>query len=82
MTVPAGMSDDLWEWLLDQGWREVTCRPDRRGYRQAPVSCALKLTEASADIRARVLDEAVDAAEIRVCYRVAPDVLPSYVQRK
>ena len=30
MTVRSGMSDSLWRWLLDEGWREVVVRLDRR----------------------------------------------------
>jgi hypothetical protein len=82
MIVPAGMSDELWEWLQDWGWREVTYRPDHRVYRQVPVSCAVELTEATEDTRAQLLDEALLRAELRVCYRVDPDVLPAYVQRE
>ena len=38
MIVPAGMSEELWQWLMDRGWREVTYRPDHRIYRQIPMS--------------------------------------------
>jgi hypothetical protein len=82
MIVPAGMSDDLWQWLLDQGWREVTYRPDRRIYRQVPVSCAARLVDAPEDERVSLLESAMDRAEVRACYRVDPDMLPVYVQRK
>jgi hypothetical protein len=30
LTVQAGLSDELWIWLLDRGWRVVTHRSDRR----------------------------------------------------
>ena len=82
MIVPAGMSDGLWEWLMGQGWREVTYRPDRRIYRQVPASCAARLVDASEDERLILLDEAMDRAEVRACYRVDPDILPAYVQRR
>jgi hypothetical protein len=82
MIVPAGMSDALWQWLLDQGWREVTYRPDHRIYRQVPVSCATQLIDAPEDERLSVLEDAMARAEVRVCYRVDPDRLPAYVQRK
>jgi len=32
MTIQAGVSDDLWEWLMGQGWRELRYAPDRRHY--------------------------------------------------
>jgi len=82
MIVPAGMSDELWEWLMDQGWREVTYRPDHRVYRQVPVSCATVLTDATVDTRAYLMEQAMVRAELRVCYRPDPDVLPAYVQTR
>ncbi|HEX4585303.1 MAG TPA: hypothetical protein VH183_10765 [Burkholderiaceae bacterium] len=82
MIVAAGMSDDLWQWLMDQGWREVTYRPDRRIYRQVPASCAALLIDAADDERVRLLEDAMDRAELRVCYRVDPDMLPAYLQRR
>jgi hypothetical protein len=82
MTVPAGMSDQLWEWLMDQGWREVTYRPDHRIYRQVPTSRAARLVDAAEDERLSLLEDAIDRAEVRACYRVDPDTLPAYVQRK
>ena len=82
MIVPAGMSDELWDWLMDQGWREVTYRPDHRVYRYIPASCVVKLIDATEGRRARLLEHAVERAELRVCYRVDPDVLPPYVQRR
>ncbi len=36
MTLPAGVSDALWAWLLDAGWRVERHRPDRRHYRDIP----------------------------------------------
>jgi hypothetical protein len=80
MVVQAGMSDDLWLWLLEQGWRELTYRPDRRVYRQVPPSCATKLTDAAGNARARALDQAVDCAELRSGFRV--DASPVYVRLK
>ncbi|HEX4583921.1 MAG TPA: hypothetical protein VH183_03770 [Burkholderiaceae bacterium] len=84
MIVPAGMSDELWQWLQDQGWREVIYRPDHRTYRQVPGSCAAQLIDASEDEdeRLSLLEEAIARAEVRACYRVDPDTLPAYVRRK
>ena len=80
MIVPAGMGEELWHWLMDQGWREVTHRPDHRVYRQVPVSCAERLVDATEEARARLLEEAIDHAELRRCYRVDPDLLPAYIR--
>jgi hypothetical protein len=82
MIVPAGMSDQLWDWLMDQGWREVIYRPDHRVYRHVPASYVAKLIDAPEDRRARLLALAVARAELRVCYRIDPDILPAYVQRR
>jgi hypothetical protein len=82
MIVPTGMSDELWEWLLDRGWREVIYRPDHRIYRQVPASCAAGLVDAVEEERASLLEEAMWRAEVRACYRVDPDALPVYLQRK
>ncbi len=38
MTVQAGMTDGLWRWLVKEGWREITFRPDRRRYRDIPAA--------------------------------------------
>jgi hypothetical protein len=82
MIVPAGISDELWEWLMDQGWREITYRPEHRVYRQIPTSYAARLADATEDTRAHVLEAAMKRAESRVCYRVDPDMLAAYVQRR
>jgi hypothetical protein len=80
MIVPAGMSDELWEWLMDQGWREVTYRPDRRIYRQIPASRAARLVDANKEMRMDMLERAIVHAEFRMCYRPDPDILPPYVE--
>jgi hypothetical protein len=80
MIVPAGMSDELWQWLMDRGWREVTYRPDHRIYRQIPMSRATQLVDADEEVRMSILESAMAYAEFRTCYRVNPDALPAYVQ--
>jgi hypothetical protein len=65
MTVQAGFSDELWHWLLEQGWREVRYRPDRRQYRGVPASCVTELIDASAEERPLVLASAVAKASFR-----------------
>jgi hypothetical protein len=46
MTVEAGMTDELWHFLLQAGFREVTFRPDRRRYRDVPHSRVAELYKA------------------------------------
>ena len=65
LTVLAGMSDDLWQWLSSLGWREVTFRPDRRRYRDVPHAWAKLLFEARPEQRARVLLKITAVARAR-----------------
>lgn len=71
MTVQAGMSDELWHWLLEQGWREPAYRPDRRRYREVPSTWVTRLIDAPAESRARILEAAVENAAFRAGLRTA-----------
>jgi hypothetical protein len=65
MTVQAGMSDALWNWLAKQGWREITFRPDRRRYRDVPTAYVTRLIDSYSEERERVLAAAVANAAYR-----------------
>ena len=66
MTVRSGMTDQLWHWLLDQGWREVAVRPDRRRYKDIPTTFVTRLIDAvTNEERARVMDFAIANAQYR-----------------
>jgi hypothetical protein len=65
LTVQAGLSDELWIWLLDRGWRVVTHRPDRRRYREISWSRVTRLIDCDPAYRERVLTEAIWDAESR-----------------
>ena len=65
MTVQAGMSDALWRWLTNQGWREVLYRPDRRRYRDVPHGYVTQLIDAHPDHRERILSLAKAHAAFR-----------------
>jgi hypothetical protein len=65
MTVQAGMSDGLWRWLVGEGWREITFRPDRRRYRDIPSTYVTQLIDCSSDQRGRILDAAIANAVLR-----------------
>jgi hypothetical protein len=69
LTMQAGMSDQLWSWLLEQGWREATYQPDRRRYRDIPSAWVTRLIDASPDVYVRVLDAAMDKAVHRPSLR-------------
>lgn len=62
MVVQAGLDRELWGWLQDQGWREVTVRPDRRLYREVPSSWVTLLIDAPPEQREAVLKAAVTNA--------------------
>jgi hypothetical protein len=65
LTVQAGLSDELWIWLLDRGWRVVTHRPDRRFYRDIPSSRVTRLIDCDPAFREKLLVEAIWNAESR-----------------
>jgi hypothetical protein len=66
MTVQAGMSQALWQWLVSQGWREVTFRPDRRRYRDLPTAYVTRLTDSvTVEDRIRILEAAIANASYR-----------------
>jgi hypothetical protein len=64
-TVQAGLSDELWIWLMDSGWRVVTHRPDRRQYRDLPSSWVTRLIDAHPTTRNKLIASAIEQAEVR-----------------
>ena len=68
MIVQAGMSDSLWTWLAQQGWREVMYRPDRRRYLDIPHAFVTELIDAGPDDRPQILE----AAKAEATYRPQP----------
>jgi hypothetical protein len=62
MTVQAGMTAELWNWLQDAGWREITYRPDRRHYCEIPTERVYELIECAADERRNLLDSTIEHA--------------------
>ena len=79
MTVQAGFSDDLWRWLLKQGWRELRYRPDRRHYHSVPSTCVSELIDGAAEKRRLVLAFAVEIASPIIG---DPNATPSGVTRR
>ena len=65
MVVQAGLGHDLWEWLQDRGFREITYRPDRRRYRDLPPLLVTRLFEASREDWRTLLKQALDEASKR-----------------
>ena len=62
IVVQAGMTDELWLWMLDHNWRELTYRPERRRYREVASGTVRRLIDSDYNDRLRVLMEAVDGA--------------------
>jgi hypothetical protein len=65
MTVQAGLTDAHWRWLVKNGWREITYRPDRRRYRDIPSAYVMQVIDASIEQLERVLATAVAHASYR-----------------
>jgi hypothetical protein len=65
LTVQAGLSDELWLWLLDRDWRVVSYRPDRRRYREIPGSWVTLLIDSDPVSREKLMAEAISNAESR-----------------
>ncbi len=71
LVVQAGLSDDLWKWLMDQGWRVETFRPDRRRYLDIPASWVIALIDAEPAFREQVLSQATMSAQPRAVLATA-----------
>jgi hypothetical protein len=80
MTIQAGVSEELWEWLAAQGWRELTYAPDRRHYLVVPAPCVTKLIDAPEELRPLALSVAVSKASYRPIVG-DPNALPRYIVR-
>lgn len=65
MTVQSGLSDELWEWLQDLGFREVTFSPDRRRYRDLPPSLVACLYDAPRENWRPLLKQAIRESSVR-----------------
>jgi hypothetical protein len=81
ITVQAGMSDELWQWLMERAWREPNYYPDRRQYRDIPTSWVTKLIDAFAEDREAVLAAATAKAVHRPTLRNA-QALRSKINRR
>jgi hypothetical protein len=62
MIVTAGMHEELWDWLQQRGWRECVFTPDRRHYREAPLSSMTDLVDVTTELRALVMRDALARA--------------------
>ena len=65
MVVQSGLSDELWSWLTELGFREITFNPDRRRYRDLPRSLVARLYDAPSEEWRPLLKVAIQEATKR-----------------
>jgi hypothetical protein len=71
MSVQAGLSDELWDWLQELGFREVTFSPDRRRYRDLPRSLVALLYDAPREEWRILLKRAIRESSVRPAVSVS-----------
>lgn len=71
LTVPAGLSRDLWQWLSAQGWYELGAGENRYKFRALPSNVVAALVDASPDDREKLLALAMRRAMEQGKERVA-----------
>ena len=59
MSVQAGLSDDLWHWLVSLGWRELAPGENRLRLRPLPTTQVTRLFDAQPTEWERVLMNAI-----------------------
>jgi hypothetical protein len=55
MTVQAGLTDEMWHWLVSLGWRELRSGEHRLHYRALSSSLVNRLYDVAPDDRQKVL---------------------------
>ena len=80
MSVQAGLSDDLWRWLVKLGWRELQPRENRLHFKPLPTALVTRLFDCQEDERERILLAAIRQAASGSSTRVVlPQRIPSRV---
>lgn len=77
MTVQAGLSDDLWRWLVSLGWRELAPGENRLQLRPLATTLVTRLFDAQPEERERVLMNAIRQISRRRAAEMAERVLAS-----
>lgn len=79
MTVQAGMTDDLWQWLSGLGWRELQPRENRLHFRPLATALVNRLIDGPSSERDRVLLAAIRhaASDGRTTRVIVPPRVPS-----
>ena len=62
MVLHIPVKDEMWEWLLDKGWRESSFRPDRRRYRDVPMQATVEFLMSPRKDRRKAYVRALEAA--------------------
>lgn len=62
ITVQAGLSDELWHWLVSLGWRELGPKENRLRLKPLPTTLVTRLFDAQPDERERLLISAIRQA--------------------
>ena len=62
ISVQAGMSDDLWRWLVSLGWRELGPKENRLRLKPLPTALVTRLFDSQPEERERVLMNAIRQA--------------------
>jgi hypothetical protein len=62
MTVQAGLTDEMWQWLVSLGWRELRSGENRLHYRALSSSLVNRLYDVAPDDRHKVLLLAIKEA--------------------
>lgn len=65
MVIQPGMTDELWDWLTELGFREITFSPDRRHYRDLPRSLVGRMYDAPREEWRGLLKVAIQEATKR-----------------
>ena len=79
MTVQAGLSEDLWQWLVKLGWRELQPRENRLHFKPLPTTLVTRLFDCQDDERERILLAAIRQAANGSSTRV---VLPERISSR
>jgi len=72
IVVQSGLSEPLWSFLVQAGFREMNFRPERRRYRDVPPSQVAKLFGAPPEQWQTLLVAALKEAAKRPLVRVGP----------
>jgi hypothetical protein len=73
MTVQAGLTDEMWEWLAALGWRELRSGENRLHYRALSSSLVNRLYDVAPDDRQKVLLLAIREATRPPRQAVSPE---------